>query len=58
MIGENADALYLLSGVLFLVAVGLFVSHAKVWGKFKLPKLQKLFPKGRGKWDDVTGKYQ
>jgi hypothetical protein len=58
MLGENAEALYLLSGMLFLLAVGLFLSHLKIWGKFRLPKLEKLFPKGNGKWDDMSGKFQ
>ncbi|MGB1696863.1 MAG: hypothetical protein ACPHK8_00515 [Thermoplasmatota archaeon] len=54
MIGDAADALYLLSGLLFLLAIGLFASHAKFWGRFKLPKLAPLFPKVR-EWDSARG---
>lgn len=58
MLGDAADALYLLSGLLFLAAIGLFLSHLAFWGRFKLPDVGKLFPRGSGKWDAKTGQWK
>lgn len=57
MLGDAADALYVLSGLLFLTALCLFLSHLKVWGRFRLPKMEPMFRKGRGKWDPITGRF-
>lgn len=57
MIGV-ADAFYLLSGLLFLLSIGLFLSNLAIWDRFKLPDVGKLFRKRRGEWDPQTGQFK
>lgn len=53
----GSNALYLLSGLGFLVAVGLWVSMAPAWQRLRgrVPAMPGLFPRVDGEWDPVQG---